>query len=160
MKKIFKILLILTLVAGLIFVVTACDEKEDNKDTEITYKDYTVTVVDDFGTPVRDVVVKFTNQDGESKSRVTDENGVEHWTTVSFSAAAHANHTWYEAADITTHNINNNGYGANTVGYRVTNVGVNLSEYAGQTVTLSLRAITDSGRAVVIYSAFITVPAN
>ena len=76
MKKIFKIFFILTLVAGLIFVVSACKDKEENKDTEITYKDYTVTVVDDFGNPVRDVVVKFTNSDGESKSRVTDERGI------------------------------------------------------------------------------------
>ena len=91
---------------------------------------------------------------------ITDEAGVAHWTTVPYSETAWVNGTWWIQPDITTHNINNNGYGANTIGYRVQNITANLSAYAGQTVTLSLRAITADGYAVTIYSVFITVPAN
>ena len=41
-----------------------------------SYTDYTVTVVDDMGNPISDVIVKFTNASGESKSRVTNKDGV------------------------------------------------------------------------------------
>ena len=91
---------------------------------------------------------------------VTDENGVEHWIDLPYSETSWVSGTWFVVSDITNHNINNNGYGANTLGYRLSNLTADLSAYAGQTVALSLRGITDSGRAVVIYSAFITVPAN
>jgi len=89
---------------------------------------------------------------------ITDEAGVEHWTAVPYSETAWVSGTWWIQSDITTHNINNNGYGANTVGYRLSNITADLSAYAGQTVTLSLRALTADGYEVVIYSAFITVP--
>lgn len=42
---------------------------------EVTYTDYTVTVVDGLGKPISDVMVKFTNTDGETKTRVTDTDG-------------------------------------------------------------------------------------
>ena len=90
---------------------------------------------------------------------ITDEAGVEHWTAVPYSETAWVSGTWWIQSDITTYNINNNGYGANTVGYRLSNITADLSAYAGQTVTLSLRALTADGYEVVIYSAFITVPA-
>lgn len=40
------------------------------------YADYTVTVVDGIGNPVSDVMVKFINSHGESKTRVTDKGGL------------------------------------------------------------------------------------
>lgn len=47
-----------------------------NETEEIEYCDYTVKVVDGLGSPVSNVLVKFTNTNGESKTRVTEKNGI------------------------------------------------------------------------------------
>ena len=39
------------------------------------YADYTVTVVDEIGNPVSNVMVKFTDSEGNSKTRITDKEG-------------------------------------------------------------------------------------
>ena len=43
---------------------------------ETSYADYIVTIVDGLGNPISDIIVKFTNSNGETKTRVTDETGI------------------------------------------------------------------------------------
>ena len=43
---------------------------------EAAFVDYTVTVVDGLGNPISDIIVKFTNSNGETKTRVTDADGI------------------------------------------------------------------------------------
>lgn len=46
------------------------------KEPDPTYSDYSVTVIDGIGNPVSNVIVKFTDKDGNSKTRVTDKAGL------------------------------------------------------------------------------------
>jgi len=85
---------------------------------------------------------------------VTDEAGVEHWTTVTKDGAG--SNRWYEDSGITSHVINNSGYGAATKGYRFYPT-ANLSEFVGQTVTVSVRVVTGDGSAVTVYAAKVKV---
>ncbi len=43
---------------------------------EPEYADYTVKVIDGVGSPMANVIVKFTGADGETKTRVTDKDGI------------------------------------------------------------------------------------
>lgn len=45
-------------------------------DKEPVYQDYTVTVVDGVGNPMSNVIVKITTPDGETKTRVTEKDGI------------------------------------------------------------------------------------
>lgn len=69
MKNIFKILTLLLVVFSVAIAMIGCQE-------EPVYDDYTVTVVDGLGNPMSNVMVKFTNPDGETKTRVTDKDGL------------------------------------------------------------------------------------
>ncbi len=46
------------------------------KDSGPKYADYTVTVTDALGLPMSDIVVKFIDENGETKTRVTDDSGI------------------------------------------------------------------------------------
>lgn len=46
------------------------------KDSGPKYADYTVTVTDALGLPMSDIVVKFVDENGETKTRVTDDSGI------------------------------------------------------------------------------------
>ena len=70
MKKAIKILTFMLALFGVIGLMVACDGEN-----ETDYADYSVTVVDGLGNPMPNVMVKFTNSDGESKKRVTDTEG-------------------------------------------------------------------------------------
>lgn len=91
---------------------------------------------------------------------VTDAEGVEHWSTV-LKDSSGANR-WTYNQGITDHATkstsgNGLGYDENTIGYRWY-LDIDLSEFDGQTVTLSMRAITDADTAVTIYSVVVNVP--
>ena len=64
---------------------------------------------------------------------------------------------WYATDEITDHLINNSTYSYGTVGYRF-NLSQDLSAFAGQTVTLALKALTSEGHEVIIYRVKINVP--
>ncbi len=66
MKKILKAILMAALCALVCFAVTSCKSK---------YADYTITVIDEIGNPMSNVMVKFTDANGESKTRITDKEG-------------------------------------------------------------------------------------
>ena len=51
----------------------ACGNKDDDTPS---YADYTVSVVDGVGSPVNNVMVKFTTPSGETKTRVTGKDGL------------------------------------------------------------------------------------
>ncbi len=82
-KKLFKFTAIIISLLLVVFAATACDESEEkeNEETEETgsgpvYADHTVQIVDTIGNPISDVIVKFVAEDGASKTKLTDENGV------------------------------------------------------------------------------------
>jgi len=83
---------------------------------------------------------------------VTDEAGNEHWT--SFGTPAGRSDLNKEGS---MHAETNLGYTSGTLCYGA-NVSADLSAYADQTVTVSVRVITEDGYAVTLYSAFVTVP--
>lgn len=69
MKRIVGIIAVFLVVFAAMTVLVSCKE-------EPVYKDYKVTVVDGAGVPMSNVIVKFTGEDGEAKSRVTGKDGV------------------------------------------------------------------------------------
>ena len=71
MKRIVSILALILAFCALTTVMVSCVEEN-----EPVYKDYTVTVVDGLGNPMDSVIVKFVNSDGETKTRVTDKEGL------------------------------------------------------------------------------------
>ncbi|MBR5773641.1 MAG: hypothetical protein IKY44_02195, partial [Clostridia bacterium] len=85
---------------------------------------------------------------------VVDEKGKEHWTAVTKDGTGSR---WSENQGITDHVMTQEGYSASTKGYRIYPT-VDLSEYYGQTVSLSVRVVTSKGFAVTIYVAFVEVP--
>lgn len=100
--------------------------------------------------------------DGQSAKEVsvciTEEDGTAHRTAVTKGATnTSAPNTWWEATDITNYVKTHNGYSESTVGYRV-NLSANLLEFLGQTVTVSVRALTNDDRTVTVYSASVYVP--
>lgn len=79
MKSIVRIFAILAAIFTMILAFASCgsdDENKDNGTNEPTYANYTVTVVDGVGTPVANVMVKFTGEDGTTKTKVTGKDGV------------------------------------------------------------------------------------
>lgn len=70
MKRIVGILALILAFCATLAVMTSCVEEEP------VYKDYTVTVVDGLGNPMDSVIVKFINSDGETKTRITEKDGV------------------------------------------------------------------------------------
>lgn len=88
---------------------------------------------------------------------ITDASGEE--TKVALPESTAATNRYYEDDDITTHLVNNSKYSAETKGYQV-NFVVDLSEWAGQTVTLSIRETLVGGAIVETYSVEVTVPSK
>ncbi len=69
MKRIVGIIAVFLAIFAAMTVLTGCKE-------EPVYTDYKVTVVDGAGVPMSNVIVKFTGEEGEAKSRVTGKDGV------------------------------------------------------------------------------------
>ena len=88
---------------------------------------------------------------------VTDEKGIE--TKVALANSTSEINRYYEDSNITDHLINNSGYSAGTKGYQVHFV-ADLTEWAGQTVTLSIREIIRGGAIVETYSVEVAIPSN
>ncbi|MBE6685315.1 MAG: hypothetical protein E7592_06690 [Ruminococcaceae bacterium] len=78
---------------------------------------------------------------------VVDENG--NVTTAPFDVV--------ERADVTNHVVGNMGYAENTLGYKV-DVVADLSDWAGQTVTLSIKAALDDSSSCVVFVVTVNVP--
>ena len=95
MKRIVNILALFLVILSVLTGMVACnnDDKDNGKDDEDNthetddkdkenenkdpvYLDYTVTVVNGIGSPISDVIVKFTGEDGVTKTRATDSNGM------------------------------------------------------------------------------------
>ena len=79
MKSIVRILAILTAIFAMTMAFSSCgsdDENKDNGANEPTYANYTVNVVDGVGSPVANVMVKFSGADGETKTKVTGKDGI------------------------------------------------------------------------------------
>ena len=70
MKKIISLILAATMLLAMSICLFSCDDE-----TETTPKTYTVTVVDDNGNPVKDVVITFTPESGEFSMKVTKDEG-------------------------------------------------------------------------------------
>ena len=70
MKKIISLILATAMLLAMSVCLFSCDDE-----TETTPKTYTVTVVDDNGNPVKDVVITFTSESGESDMKVTKADG-------------------------------------------------------------------------------------
>ena len=75
-KKAFPIWIVPVAIAVVIAIALCIIIPNVIKNNEPVYSDYTVTVVDGLGTPVSNVMVEFTGPDGESKTRVTDKDGL------------------------------------------------------------------------------------
>jgi len=88
---------------------------------------------------------------------VTDEKGIE--TKVALANSTSEINRYYEDSNITDHLINNTKYSAGTKGYQVHFV-ADLTEWAGQTVTLSIREIIRGGAIVETYSVEVAIPSN
>lgn len=70
MKKIIKTLSLVMLCALALFAITSC-----KPEPEAEYKDYTVTVIDEIGNPMSNVMVKITDSEGNTKTRITGKDG-------------------------------------------------------------------------------------
>ena len=86
---------------------------------------------------------------------VVDEGGVEHWTALPFdnqSGFVLNVHGWYTGEE----GVQNAVAPYNATGYRLY-ANIDLGEYAGQTVQVSIRAITSDGREVVLLATDVLV---
>ncbi len=72
MKRIVNIFVLLFALMVVLTCMASCQDKRP----EPTYLDYTVTVVDGAGKPMSNVMVKFTTPDGETKTRITEKDGI------------------------------------------------------------------------------------
>ena len=70
MKKIISLILAATMLLAMSICLFSCDDE-----TETSPTIYTVTVVDDNGNPVKDVVITFTPESGEFSMKVTKDEG-------------------------------------------------------------------------------------
>ena len=70
MKKIISMILATAMLLAMSVCLFSCDDE-----TETSPKTYTVTVVDENGNPVKDVVITFTTKSGESDMKVTKADG-------------------------------------------------------------------------------------
>lgn len=86
---------------------------------------------------------------------VVDEGGVEHWTALPFdnqSGFVLNVHGWYTGEE----GVQSAVAPYNATGYRLY-ANIDLEEYAGQTVQVSIRAITSGGREVVLLATDVLV---
>ena len=67
MKRIVSILALFLLICAAFTVMVGC---ENDADKDPVYQDYTITIVDGLGNPIRDVIVKIHTPGGEVKNRV------------------------------------------------------------------------------------------
>ncbi len=76
MKNLKHIILIVVALLAMAFCFSSCekDGTEDDSQTE-KYATYTVTVIDEIGKPVSNVMLKYTNSNGETKTAVSDKDG-------------------------------------------------------------------------------------
>ena len=75
MKRIFSLLLALSLLlAATLCVVSCSEEPENNNETQCA--DYKITVVDGFGNPMANVIANFTDAEGNTKKSITGKDGV------------------------------------------------------------------------------------
>ena len=89
---------------------------------------------------------------------ITNTSGVEEYEEAIEPTTAGVPSRWYSTDEITDHLINSSSkYSYGTVGYRF-NLSQDLSAFAGQTVTLSIKVITSEGHEVIIYRVKINVP--
>ncbi|MBR4032482.1 MAG: hypothetical protein IKJ07_07090 [Clostridia bacterium] len=89
---------------------------------------------------------------------ITNMSGVEEYKAAIEPTTAGVPSRWYSTDEITNHLINSaSKYSYGTVGYRF-NLSQDLSAFAGQTVTLALKALTSEGHEVIIYRVKINVP--
>ena len=79
MKRIVNILAVIFLFCTVFSLMVSCqngnNNTDDNNDPKPVYKDYSITVVDGVGAPISGIIAEFTTPSGETKKRVTDENG-------------------------------------------------------------------------------------
>lgn len=73
MKRIVNILALIFLFSAIFTLMVGC-ETDEEKDP--VYQDYTITIVDGLGNPIRDVIVKIHTPGGEVKNRVTNKEGI------------------------------------------------------------------------------------
>lgn len=104
------------------------------------------------GQAIEELAVYVTNASGTEKKISLTKTGYNDGTV----------NRWYETSEITNHLTKptpGTNYAIGTVGYRF-NLSLDLSAFAGQTVTVSIRAIISEkqGHAVDVYRAQITVP--
>ena len=71
MKKIISLILAATMFLAMSVCLFSCDDE-----TETSPKTYTVTVVDDNGNPVKDVVITFAEEGGEPVMKFTKSDGI------------------------------------------------------------------------------------
>lgn len=71
MKRIVNIFALIFAISAILLTMASCETEQ-----EIVYKDYTVSLTDGLGNPMSEVIVKFINSDGESKTRVTGKDGL------------------------------------------------------------------------------------
>lgn len=71
MKRIVNIFAIFLMISAIFCTMAGCVN-----DSEPTYADYTVTIVDSLGNPIPEVIVKFVNSNNESKTRITGKDGL------------------------------------------------------------------------------------
>lgn len=72
MKRIVNIFALLMALITILTCISGCKEKTPDP----VYLDYTVNVVDSLGNPISNVMVKFTTPNGETKTRVTEKDGI------------------------------------------------------------------------------------
>ena len=80
MKNIKRIILVLIALSVALCCISSC-EKEDSGDGDNNnsqtgkYATYSVSVIDEIGKPVSNVMLKYVNSSGETKTAVSDKNG-------------------------------------------------------------------------------------
>lgn len=73
MKRIVSILVLIFMISSLLTTVIGCREEIDKTPV---YTDYKVVVTDSVGNPISQVMIKFVDSEGESKTRITDKDGL------------------------------------------------------------------------------------
>lgn len=86
---------------------------------------------------------------------ITEENGAEHWSAATKTDSDSGSHIWWKGEDDIQTALQSS-YASGTIGYRI-RLSADLANYAGQTVTVSVRAVTADGRSVTVYAARVTV---
>lgn len=76
MKTIVRMIAVILAILTLTVSLSACKDKNNGEDDVAKISDYTVTVIDGIGTPVPNVMLKYKDESGETKTRVTGKDGV------------------------------------------------------------------------------------